>query len=206
MSSVTDSGANEVAISTSKVSFPIITTPDTGVTNVDPLAGGSTNTSRTTQQQIQPSAISKRFLNPVQQSPQPLNVNSITLNDLGLTTQAISDGIVGPDTVALFIFSFTNTTNAPISVELCASLFIDGTEIGNAYPFGEFVASTEWSIERQKTAHFLDTSADPQTYLPNQSNQDTEFYIVKNLSASGNHQLFIYYYWRTIANQGGSKA
>lgn len=196
---------SKIVTAVSNIGPRTIVTPkvDT-VPNVDPI-GDLRNAQRTAQQHLLPSAIQPRFLNPVTQSPVPVNIESITLDDLTLVSQPISDGVSNPNTLALFIFSYTNTNSAPVSVELCASLFIDGTDFENAYPFGGLQAATDWSVERGKQSHFFDTEADPQTYLPNQANQAMEFITIKNLSAAGDHMLYIYYYWRAIANQGGAK-
>jgi hypothetical protein len=190
--------ATSMVVSTTSSGNIQTTTPSTTIANTDTV---NNPPPRVNQQRILPPALQTRFLNPVTQFPMPANSVSVTLNDL---RQASS--VIGEDgrTVAAFAFKFTNTSTAPVSVELCASLFIDGTDFDSAYPFGGNVAPTDWSIERIKTAHFApDFDSTTLIYEPNQSNQDSEFFIVKYLPNDGvTHQLVIYYYWRAISNAG----
>lgn len=193
--------ATAMVVSTGSSGNIQVTTPSTTIPNND---GVNNPPPRVNQQRILPPALQQRFLNPVAQWPTPVNISSVTLNDLRQANTVIGeDGRV----VAALAFKFTNTSTAPISVELCASLFIDGIDYVNAYPFGQNVAPTDWAIERIKTAHFApDFNAANPIYQPNQSNQDSEFFIVKYLPNDGAiHELIVFYYWRNIANTGGSQ-
>lgn len=187
---------------TGKIQAVLNTSPP-NIENNDPV-GNLANSMRVNQQQVLPTAIQNRFLAPVNQWPIPASNSIITNNDVKVATSVIGEN--GAD-VADFSFKFTNTTTTPVFVELCATLFIDGTDFENAYPFGAQVAPLDWIIERIKTAHFAPdfNSLNPQ-YNVNQSNQDSESFIVKFIGTPGEvHQLYLFYYWRSIANQGGVK-
>ncbi len=163
---------------------------------------------RATQQHIIPNAVQDRFLNMVQQWPQPVDSSNIQQSDFKLASTSIGDGSNGmPGKVAALNFIFQNTSTQPVLVKWCGTLFIDGLDRVNAYPMpgqqdGAFVAPTDWAIESYDAAYFgegVDGSNDV-AFLPNQINQDSHWFIVKFLG-TGRHEIFVQYYWRTIANQ-----
>lgn len=179
------------------------------VANNDPI-GNLANSQRVTQQQVQVTAVPPKFVSPVQQWPQPQTFTSVTLNDLKEANSSIGDGIGGnPGSVAAISMKFVNNNSTlPVMVQLCATLFIDGTGLENSYPFGQsfgsIVQPLQWNIERIKMAHFAPDfdSANPVLNV-NQPNQDSETFLVKYLG-SGVHEIFIFYYWRSIGNFGST--
>ena len=196
--------ATDSTVNPSAGGVQVITIVDTP--NVDALA---TLPARTSQQHIIPNAVQNRFLNMVQQWPQPTNPNLITSDDFKATDpQLISSDSSIAGSVSAFNFIFQNTNTQPVFVEWCGTLFIDGPDPINAYPEpGQTQGSvrpTDWQVEWYKAAYFgtgLPDAGVP--FAPNQVNQDSQWFIVKFVG-TGTHEIQVQYYWRTIVNQGGS--
>lgn len=199
-----DSTSQSQQVPTNKSNMVTIEVHDTGLIDNNPLAASNQGTARTTQQQVIPNAVQNRFFSLIQQWPSPVNPQSTSI----ATDVKIASSIIGVDghNVTNFAFKFTNSIRQPIFVELCTSLYIDGGNFSNAYPFGGDVVPLDWGIEVIKTANFAPNLDDSNPGYPmNQVWQDSANMIIKLLNPdSGPHQLYVAYYWRSLSNQGGS--
>lgn len=183
-----------------------ITSSVQSVANNDPI-GNLSNSARVNQQQLYPTAVTNKFLNPISQSPVPQILTSVTLNDVRQTSVDISDGIDGdPPPFAIFGFGYTGTLENYVAVELCTTIFVDEVDLAHAYPIGGSLFIQNIGLERIKNANTLVTNADgTHTYNPNQANQDWEWLIFKDFEGGASHTIIVQFYWRAILNQGGQK-
>lgn len=202
--STTDSNSSQVNPSNPAGSSQVQVVDLPSMDNYEPFLNRPD--SRIPQQQIIQSAIQSRFLNPIQQWPQPQDNSNIQTTDLKFAFTTIGDGVGGnPGSVAALNFIFQNTSTQPVFVEWCGTMFIDGTAPINAYPEpGQttgVIHPTDWHVESYKAAYFgtgLDNG-----FNVNQQNQDSQWFIVK-FAGSGAHEITIQYYWRTVVNQAVS--
>lgn len=172
------------------------------IENNDPI-GNLMNSQRVNQQQIFPSAVTNKFLNPVQQFPNITSVGtSVSLNDVKQVTVRLSDGLgLNPPASSAIAFRFQGSTGATLMVTLCTTIVIDG----EFYPFGADIFLANWDITRIKSASFFDQKPDRSFTNPLCSiDQDCEWLIINAFDSGADHTIDIYYYWRGIINQGGS--
>lgn len=197
--SVTD--ATDATTSASKA----VSSTVMSVAHNDPVGSFSAQ-QRVNQQQLFPSAVPNKFLNPISQSPVPQLLTSITLNDIRRTTAQLSDGLNGdPPPFAIFGFGYTGTNANYVSVELCTTIYIDGTDLSHAYPVGANIFISNWTVERIKNANTIVETDTSVTYNPNQANQDYEWLILKAYDSGADHTVTVDFYWRAILNTGGNK-
>lgn len=167
----------------------------------------TTNATRLSQQAIAPGSLQNRFLNLVSQAPVLNNVQSIGIDDVGMTTIFISDGVGSdPPSYAIINFEYVGSTTDFVSVELCTTFFVDAIDYDHIYPTGSAILPMNWTVERVKGAFFKTANSNnTSTFAPNKLNQDFEQLIIKCYESGADHTLFVYYYWRAIINSGGTK-
>lgn len=200
MSTTIDASDNVLPVTTVQV-----VGPSGSVTDVNPLGDSASNGGRTTQQQILPSAVQNKFLNPITQSPAPKIVTSVALNDVQQTSADLSDGLNSdPQPFAIFGFAYEGNIQNYVQVELCASIFLDAIDIGHAYPLGGDLFISNWNITRLKDARFFKFNADGSpSYEINQANQDFEWIVVEAFDSGADHTVTVQFYWRAVQNTGG---
>lgn len=187
-------------------SQPSIVQPDY-VTDT-PAFSVQTTSRRVAQQQVLPTAIQDRFLNPVTQWSGSSSPFAQEFSGVGSVAIHLTDGSSDNNNSGIIGFQFTGTTDSYVDVDVGTAIFIDQVDYLHAYPFGGAVGGLgSWAVEQLHDCFFPPTFADGSNafYAPAKPNQSGDWLIVKNYTGSA-HDIIVYYNWRAIMNQGGKRS